>query len=75
MPKLIVKRKKDDPLITVSEAARLRGVGETAIRNLVYRGRLAPVRLYGRILFNRADVERFETKRPGPKPAPKKGKK
>ncbi len=71
-----MKRKKDDPeLLTVSEAARLRGVGETAIRNLVYRGRLASVRLYGRVLFRREDIERFERERPGPKKATqKKGK-
>jgi excisionase family DNA binding protein len=65
--------KKEDPtLITVSEAAKIRGVGETAIRNLISRGRLQSQRLYGRILLKRAEVERFELDRPGPKKGAKK---
>ncbi len=66
MSKLIVK-KEDPELLTVDEAARIRGVVPSAIRNLVYRGRLASVRLYGRMLLYRAEVEGFEMEKPGPK--------
>ncbi len=67
---------KEDPnLITVAEAAHLRGVARTTIRSLVSRGRLRSVNLYGRVLVYRDEVMNFEKKSPGPAKGTKKGKK
>ncbi len=68
--------KKEDPdLITVAEAATIRGVMPNAIRKLIDRGRLRSVNIYGRVLVYRADVLAFERKPPGPQKSVKKGKK
>lgn len=56
-----------DNLITVTEAAQLRGVSRAAIHELVQRGRLRCERMFGRILLHRSDVLLFEKDRPGPK--------
>lgn len=54
-------------LITVTEAAQLRGVSRAAIHELVQRGRLRSERMFGRVLLYRSEVEAFERVRPGPK--------
>lgn len=69
--------KKDDPAdwITQAEAARIRGVSQQAIANLVARGRLRSVLVAGRTFVYRSEVESFvalpKTGRP-PKTATKK---
>lgn len=55
-------------LITVTEAAHLRGVSRAAIHELVQRGRLQSVRMFGRVLLYRSEVESFEKDKPGRKP-------
>ncbi len=68
--------KENPELITIAEAARLRGVNADAVRKLIRRGRLPVVNLYGRILINRQDILAFEKQSPGPqKSAKKKDKK
>lgn len=58
-------------LITVNEAAKMRGVTKTAIWNLIYRGRLKTERLFERVLVYRSEVQDFEPEKPGPKKAAK----
>lgn len=55
-------KKKDaqaDDLISIAEAARLRGVTHGAIRNLIERGRLPAQEVAGRRVLRRGDVMRF----------------
>jgi len=52
-------------LITMPEAAVLRGVTPAAISELVRRGRLRVVELFGRRLVSRSEVESFEPERKG----------
>ncbi len=54
-------------LITVTEAAELRGVSRAAIHELVQRGRLRCERMFGRVLLYRSEVLLFEKDKPGPK--------
>lgn len=54
-------------LITIAEAARLRGVSRSAISELVRRGRLRSVDMFGRVLVYRSEVEGFQKQKPGPK--------
>jgi hypothetical protein len=54
-------------LITQKEAAAMRGVTQAAIGDLIRRGRLRTVELFGRVLVYRSEVEGFERERPGPK--------
>ncbi len=54
-------------LITVTEAAMLRGVSRAAIHELVQRGRLSSERMFGRVLLHRNEVLSFEKEKPGPK--------
>jgi excisionase family DNA binding protein len=51
---------KDDDLITQTEAAQLRGVSRASISELVRRGRLNAVEMYGRKLVRRSEVIAFE---------------
>jgi hypothetical protein len=46
-------------LISISQAARLRGVSPQAIDDLIKRGRLAVIEVAGRRLLRRPDVECF----------------
>ena len=46
-------------LISISQAARLRGVSPQAIDDLIKRGRLEAVEVAGRRLLRRSDVEGF----------------
>jgi excisionase family DNA binding protein len=66
------KTKKDSgdemqDLITVPEAAKLRGVSREAVHALIRRGRLRSKELFGRVLVYRSEVESFEKEKPGPK--------
>lgn len=65
------KEKKDDSgmidLISQAEAARIRGVTRAAIRDLIRRGRLSSLKVGGRELVYRSEVESFEKEKPGPK--------
>lgn len=54
-------------LITIAEAARLRGVSRSAISELVRRGRLRSAEMFGRVLVYRSEVEGFQKQKPGPK--------
>jgi excisionase family DNA binding protein len=54
-------------LITIAEAARLRDVSRSAISELVRRGRLRSVEMFGRVLVYRSEVESFQKQKPGPK--------
>jgi hypothetical protein len=61
--------------ISQAEAARLRGVSQQAIANLISRGRLKSVSVAGRTFVYRSEVEAFEAKpktgRPPKNPAKK----
>src|SRR5690348_13300663 len=63
-----MKRKQEpDKLITQAEAAKLRGVSLAAINDLIRRGRLQTVEMFGRKLLRRADVQAFRPDKSGPK--------
>ena len=54
--------------ISQSEAARLRGVTRAAISALVKRNRLKTLKIGGKNLLNRADIENYRPQPRGPKP-------
>lgn len=54
-------------LMTVTDAANLRGVSRAAMHELVQRGRLRSEKMFGRVLVYRSDVEAFEREKPGRK--------
>jgi excisionase family DNA binding protein len=56
-----------EDLITIREAAELRGVSVAAIGELVRRGRLSSFEKFGRKLVSRREVEGFEDSRGWPK--------
>jgi hypothetical protein len=48
------------PLLDANEACRfLGGVCRRTLTNLVHRGELAPIRILGRRMYRRADLERL----------------
>jgi hypothetical protein len=55
-------------LITVSDAAKLRGVTTTAIHNLIRRGRLRSQEISGEVFVFKSEVENFERGKPGRQP-------
>lgn len=58
-----------DELLTVQEAAEWLGVGDTAVRNAMLRGRLPFVRRYGRKLIALPELAAYkERTRPGRPP-------
>lgn len=60
-------------LMTQAEAAKARGVSRAAITDLVKRGRLRTVELFGKKLVYRSEVEGFEAEHKGwPKGKPRK---
>lgn len=61
--------------VTQAEAAQMRGVSLASINELVRRGRLVPLEMFGRNLLRRSDVLSFERLTPGRKPANKKSTK
>jgi excisionase family DNA binding protein len=64
---------KIDPedLLTVSEAARLRGVSHQSISYLVKMGRVRSVSIRGRTYILRKDLENYKPGKPGPPPRKK----
>jgi hypothetical protein len=61
------KKDPDEDLITISEAAEIRGASVSAISHLVRRGRLRSVERFSKTLVYRSDVQNFEPDKPGPK--------
>ena len=61
--------------VTQAEAAEIRGVSLASINELVRRGRLTPIEMFGRKLLLRSDVVSFEAMKTGPKPGAMKSKK
>lgn len=60
-------------LMTQADAAKARGVSRAAITDLVKRGRLRTVELFGKKLVYRSEVEGFEAEHKGwPKGKPRK---
>jgi excisionase family DNA binding protein len=57
-----------DELISIAEAARLRGVSHTAIRDLIDRGRLTAQVIAGRRVLRRGDVVGFKQASKGGRP-------
>lgn len=55
-------------LISISEAARLRGVSHATIQDLIGRGKLVAVEVGGRRLLSRVQVEGFRPGAPGRPP-------
>lgn len=51
--------------ISQAEAARVRGVSPQAIAKLVKKGRLQVLKIGGKVLLNRSEVQLFEPERPG----------
>jgi hypothetical protein len=58
-------KKKDDDLLTISQAARLRGVTPQSIDGLLARGRLEAVEVAGIRLLRRADVLNYKPAKGG----------
>ena len=49
-----------DQLMTLADAAKLKGVSRQAVWNWIDRGYLVPVQIGGRPFLRRRDVEHFE---------------
>jgi excisionase family DNA binding protein len=64
-------------LISISEAARLRGVAHATIQDLIGRGKLAAVDVGGRRFLSREEVKSYQPGVPGrpPKNSVKKARK
>jgi predicted DNA-binding protein (UPF0251 family) len=58
-PSDVTDRKTLEEYISQAEAARIRGISQEAIADLIRRGRLAAVSVAGRTLILRAEVEAF----------------
>jgi excisionase family DNA binding protein len=71
----MTKKKSSDDLISIAEAARVRGVTHGAIRDLIGRGRLAVVEIGGRRFVSRAEVRAFKPEVGGRPSAEKGGRK
>jgi len=56
----------ENEFVTLSEAAKIRGVSREAVHALVRRGRLRAVMVFGRLLLFRNEVENFRKNKPGP---------
>ncbi|HEY6852279.1 MAG TPA: helix-turn-helix domain-containing protein [Terracidiphilus sp.] len=65
------KSEKPEGWITQAEAARIRGVSQQAIDNLVKRNRFKTLKLGGKTLLNRADVANYQPQPPGPRSSKK----
>jgi len=57
-----------DELLTVGEAAELRGVTHQSISYLVKMGRVRTIAIRGRTYIYRKDIEEFTRSKPGPQP-------
>jgi excisionase family DNA binding protein len=62
------KQVADLGLITIREAADIRGVSRSAILQLIQRGRLKTETVLGKHLIYKDALEGFEEQRPGPAP-------
>ncbi|MFP5204525.1 MAG: helix-turn-helix domain-containing protein [Acidobacteriota bacterium] len=51
--------------VSQAEAARIRGVSRQAISRLIKKGRLQTIRIAGKALLKRADVDAFKPEPPG----------
>jgi excisionase family DNA binding protein len=51
--------------VSQSEAARIRGVSPQAIGELIKKGRFRTLRIGGKVLLNRREVETYKPKRTG----------
>ena len=60
-----MKRDPFEDLITQAEAARLRGVTQVAIADLIRRGRLRAVEVAGRKHLRRGDILNFAQRQAG----------
>ncbi len=68
-----MKKDSEEQLITLADAARLRGVKYDAILKLVKRGRLRVKNIFGRLLVYRDEVLAYVPKKTGrPKGSKKK---
>jgi hypothetical protein len=54
-----------DELITLTEAAEIRGISVSAVSHLVKRGRIRSEERYGKVLVYRSDIKNFEPVRAG----------
>ena len=66
------KKEGMSDLVSISEAARLRGVTHGAIQDLIARGKLATTEVAGRRLLKRNDVVNYQPETPGRKPRKQK---
>lgn len=57
---------KSQGLISIREAAELKGVSRSAILQLIQRGRLRTETVVGKQLVYRTDVKQFTNQKPGP---------
>jgi len=51
--------------VSQAEAARIRGVSRQAIARLVKKGRLRVLRIGGKVLIQRSEIESFVPEQPG----------
>jgi predicted DNA-binding protein (UPF0251 family) len=61
------KSTRPEGWISQAEAARIRGVSQQAIDNLVKRNRFKTLKFGGKTLLNRAEVENYQPHPPGPR--------
>ena len=68
----IDKENEAENMLTVTEAAEQANVTQAAIRNAIYRGKLPAKQIYGRLLIERGEFEKYrsETKMGRPKQTP-----
>jgi hypothetical protein len=68
LKKKVVAEMPDD-LITLNDAARLRGYSDSsAVSQLIRRGYIRRFEMYGKPLVSRSEVENYVPTKPGPKP-------
>jgi predicted DNA-binding protein (UPF0251 family) len=63
------KLEKPEGWITQAEAARIRGVSQQAIDNLVKRNRFKTLKLGEKTLLNRVEIANYQPQPPGPRPS------
>jgi excisionase family DNA binding protein len=51
--------------VSQADAARIRGVSRQAISRLIKKGRLQVLKIAGKVLLNRAEIESFVPEQPG----------
>jgi excisionase family DNA binding protein len=57
-----------DEWISQAEAARIRGVSRQSVARLIKRQRVATLKIGGRLLVRRQDIERFTPQKAGRRP-------